>query len=55
MTTFIAQPMAWTNERLKYSSNECINLKTLWKMLILDNTNTANIKSNNVSYFLDFI
>lgn len=50
MTTFIRQPMAWTNERLKYSSNDCINLKTLWKMLILDNNENVDIKSKNVSF-----
>lgn len=49
MTTIVAHPMAWTNERLKYSSNDCIGLKTLWKMLVLDNNNTGNITSNNVS------
>lgn len=55
MTTYISQPMAWTNERLKFSSSECINLKALWKMLILDNTSSVDIKSNNVSYFYDQI
>lgn len=49
MTTFIAQPMAWTNERINFSSNDCINLKTLWKMLIFDDTESVDIKSENVS------
>lgn len=50
MTTIVAQPMAWTNERLKYSSNDCIGLKSLWKMLILDN-HSADINTNEVGLF----
>ncbi|XP_055302725.1 inositol-trisphosphate 3-kinase homolog isoform X2 [Sitodiplosis mosellana] len=46
-TTFINRPMAWTNQRLKYTQNDCINLKALWKMLILnDNHEKEDIKSN---------
>lgn len=50
-TAFINHPtMAWTNQRLKFTSNDCINLKTLWKMLILDDSHEKeDIKSDNVS------
>lgn len=42
--------MAWTNQRLKFTQNDCINLKTLWKMLILENNHEKeDINSNNVS------
>lgn len=48
-TTFINQPMAWTNQRVKFTQNDCINLKVLWKMLILDNSHgKKDIKSSNV-------
>lgn len=49
-TTFINHPnMAWTNH-LKYTSNDCINLKALWKMLILDDSHEKeDAESNNVS------
>lgn len=54
-TTFINRPMAWTNQRLKFTQNDCINLKTLWKMLILeDNHEKEDINSNNVSLIFSF-
>lgn len=37
MTSVISHSMAWTNERLKFSSAENIGLKTLWKMLVFEN------------------
>lgn len=52
-TTFINHPMAqspmtWDNKRLKYTQ---INLKSLWKMLILnDNHEKEDIKNNKVSF-----
>lgn len=50
MCTAINQPMAWTHQRIKYTSNDCINLKALWKMLILDsNPENEDIKNENVS------
>lgn len=65
MTSVISNPMAWTNERLKLSCTDGIGLKTLWKMIVLDNNNHSNSKKQqqkNVSiiniyisyYFLTF-
>lgn len=50
-TEFINQPMAWNHERMKYTSNECLSFKALWKMLILDDTidSKATTKRKNVS------
>lgn len=46
-TTCHNRPMAWTNQRIKYSAKDCINLKTLWKLLMLDD-NKEGIISNHV-------
>lgn len=55
-TTFIGQPMAWTHQRIKYTSNDCINFKALWKMLILDNSHEhEDIKNKDVSTKTDFL
>lgn len=50
-TTFVSQPMAWNHERMKYTSNECLSFKALWKMLMLDDTidSKATTKRKNVS------
>lgn len=45
--------MAWTNERLKLSCTDGIGLKTLWKMIVLDNHNSSSKKQQkNVSIFI---
>lgn len=45
MTTAISHSMAYrTNERLKFSSTaENVGLKTLWKMLVFDNTSGKEV------------
>lgn len=49
--TFNNQPMTWTNHRLKLASNDCINLKAIWKMLILkESHDKKDIKIDNVSF-----
>lgn len=51
-TTFLNHPtMAWTHQRFKNTSNDCINLKAFWKKLILDDSHDekGDIQSNNVS------
>lgn len=52
MTSIISNPMAWTNERLKLSCTDGIGLKTLWKMIVLDNQNSNSKKQQkHVSIF----
>lgn len=43
MTSVIPHSMAWTNERLKFSSADNVGLKALWKMLVFDNTNGKEV------------
>lgn len=45
MTSVISNSMAWTNERLKVSSAENVGLKTIWKMLVFDNTTRKEVIS----------
>lgn len=59
MTTY-HPTMAWTNQR--YTSNDCINLKALWKMLILDdnhakeqNVSTTYLKQSKKKRFTSYI
>lgn len=44
MTSVISHSMAWTNERLKFSSADNVGLKTLWKMLVFDNSSGKEVK-----------
>ncbi len=41
MTSVISHSMAY--ERLKFSTAENVGLKTLWKMLVFDNTNGKEV------------
>ncbi|KAG4071908.1 hypothetical protein HA402_006069 [Bradysia odoriphaga] len=43
--------MAWTNERLKFSSAENVGLKTLWKMLVFEN-GKETFRNNDMPEYL---